>query len=381
MRVLRLAFLPRLTSGRRWVSVLAVSSAALIGGLLWLDHEGSSAGFPDDMDGGLTAPVHLCVAAIDRPCRTFAEVQARLADSGLEIVRASPVPGGTQGAWVLSLESSDPEVRFNAKWRPLSSQTILNDPAKEVGAYHVQRLLLGEDEYVIPPVVGHCFAVDHYEDALGIEEPRTFPATDCVFGFLSYWVTDSVDLFGARELGLVPVPSGIDGERARDPLLYDPARFQSNAAYQRTIANLNLTVHVVNNGDAHAGQFIAYPQGEHWFIVDNSISFESIPNPTLMFIQDLSSIHVPAIPASTAARVRDLARPDIEALRVLEEYVVVEGRLSPVDPGEPIGDADERLRWEGDRMQLGLTAAEIRGVWERVERLQRTLARAEIETF
>ena len=279
----------------------------------------------------------------------------------------------------MSLAVEDAEgTRVRVKWRSQSDAGIVNGPARELAAYHVQALLLEQDDYVIPPVAGHCFDIDAYREMV---DPTAEPLDDsrCVFGFLTYWLQDATRLFEARESGLLPTPE--EGTYDPDPQLFLPERFAEGGAYRRALAVTNLITHLINNGDAHAGQFVLYTEPFHVFLIDSSIAFDSIANPRMMILQNLAEMKVPAIPADVAERLRAIERTDLDALRVIEEHDRGEdGLYRPTAPGPGLDD-DERFRVEGERVQLGLSDEAIEGVWERVEGVRELLESGELATF
>lgn len=318
----------------------------------------------------------LCVRGVEPPCRSVEEAERMLESEHLVIRAAEQTTGGNQGVVALALEDDRGE-RLKAKWRSAASESLFNTPAKELAAYHVQRLLLEPADYVVPPVAGHCFELDHYRDAV-LESATPLVGTRCVLGFLTYWLTSAITMPDARRAGLWPMPP--DGPGDDDPQLFDPRRFAEDAVYRRNVAILNLVTHLVNNRDAHAGQFALYTAPWHAFLVDNSLAFRAIPNPRTMFIQDLSHIVVPSIPGDVAARLVALERDELDALRVIEEYELRDGLLRRVEPGAPFG-GDAFVRRSAERLQIGLPAIDVDELWTRIEALRRELDAGRLTTF
>ena len=361
---------------QRFVIGAVATVCGVIGGVLF----GSSGIRSDALASSIaelpaSPPTRLCVAGVTTDCRDPESVEAILRSPGLEPEAAALPPGGTQGSLVVSFETGD-DVHVVAKWRA-QDPDLIDDPAKELGAYAVQRLLLPPDDWVIPPVAATCLARDDLVEATGHSGWEPLAGTDCVLGLVSYWLLDAIGVAEARRQGLLATHGGSE----RDPRLFEPRRFANDAAYRRNVASLNVLMYLIDNGDLHAGQFVLYPEARHWFVVDSSIAFQSFANPTLIFIQDLSELHVRRIPASLAERVRAIERSELDALRVLSEHVIEDGALIRVAPTTSPFGGRGRVRRRGDRVQIGLREAEISGVWSRIERLRGLLARGSIRTF
>src|SRR5215510_13639937 len=112
----------------------------------------------------LTEPTVLCTTAQNSRCNSAEAVESWLRAPSLQIVGSAPTPGGQQGAKLLTLTvpRGTGSIVFRAKWRSLDTESLINDPRKELGAYAVSKLFLDPDEYVVPPTSGHCFELDHY---------------------------------------------------------------------------------------------------------------------------------------------------------------------------------------------------------------------------
>lgn len=356
---------------------LVVLLLAVAGGVVWWEvFRDRQPPVHGEIDDDALPSVRLCVRSVTPPCRPVEMVERMIRSDDLEIHGAEQTSGGNQGVIALALRAGDGPL-FKAKWRPLESASLFNVPAKELAAYEVQRLLLEPADYVVPPVSGHCFELEHYREQV-LEGAAPLPGTSCVLGFLSYWLREAIRLPDARREGLWPTPP--EGPDHDDPQLFDEARFADDPAYRRNVAVVNLVAHLVNNRDAHSGQFVLYDEPWHVFLIDNSLAFRApLPNPKTLFIQDLSQLVVPAIPEDVAARIRALERRELDALRVIEEYTLRDGRLVRVPPGAPFGD--EHVRREGERLQIGLSAADVDEVWRRIESTRRALAEGSLRTF
>jgi hypothetical protein len=267
-----------------------------------------------------------------------------------------------QGAKLLTLLSHDKghETVLRAKWRPQSSEDVINEPRKELAAYAVQHLFLDETELVVPPTTAHCFPGAHYRNF----EPKarsSLKDVDCVLGFLSYWLENAQSVKSARNAGLLGPGRGI----------WDEQRFQSDRAYHDSVSNGNLLTYLINHGDAHDEQFVLQtsPRGLRAFVVDNSIAFRSIKNPMLLLREDWSSIQVPALSAKAIARLKALTPDDFARLGNISELARQDGVLVAISPSAPLVSDGTTMTWNGTHLRIGLTTGEIQLVAARTAEL------------
>jgi len=325
----------------------------------------------------LTPPTILCTQTQpSQPCNRADEIEAILRDPRLTIVGSAPTPGGRQDAKVLTvaLPRDGGQIVLRAKWRPLSSESLTNDPRKELGAYAVEKLFLEPHEYIVPPTTGHCFARDDYRAVVDEKAEASFQEQGalCVFGILSYWLENVAEPESARE----------EGVWSADHIL-DESLFHKNGAYRKSIADLNLLTYLIRHGDAHDQQFLITKdrQRPRVYSVDNSIAFQSIKNPMLLFRQDWSTIQVPAVSKRSVARLQSLSEDEWARLPVIEQYIKRGTALVPAPPGEVIGPPDNGLRWVGLGLQIGLTEGEIAGVRSRLSNLVDEISSRNVRTF
>jgi len=319
----------------------------------------------------LSEPTALCSPAQRTGCRRAAELEARLATGDLELLGATGSPGGTQGAYVLTLRDRRDHTVIRAKWRAAGSGGLINVPYRELGAYHVQKLALEPDDAIIPPTAARCLPIEAYREHVDAEAEPT-PGTRCVLGFVTYWLEHAMSVADARDDGFLVAGEG----------LYDPERFERDAIYRDSLADLNLVSHLVHHGDAHDGQFVFVSQGDHLvsYSVDHSVAFEAIPNPMLLFRKDWSNIQLPSLNEASVARLRATTQDDIAALHVLAELELQDGMLVGTDPSPPFGDMGESLRRDGDRVQIGLRDDEVASVAQRLRDLMATIDGGELAT-
>jgi len=326
-------------------------------------------------DSLLTEPTRLCTTGSTAPCRPASEVERFLQSDQLTSRSAEALGTGAQGAISLAVESPN-GTRLRTKWRTEHSAELTNEPINELAAHRLQALLLDEGDYVVPPAAAHCFPAEAYGQA--IETEREEPG--CVLGYLSYWLVGSKSLGEGREEGIFPTPPL--GPGAWDTQLFDAERFESDLAYRRAFALVNLLTFLTANGDAHSGQFVFYEDPLHLFVVDSSMAFRVPANPRMTLRDEDLGEHLlaPALPRRVAERIRELIPEQVQQLLVLAELRVVNGEAERVEPGEPF-ETDQHLRREGERLQLGLTSSEIGQLWNRVTELQRRLEDGDLGTF
>jgi hypothetical protein len=291
-------------------------------------------------------------------------------------ILASAPAGGQQDAKVLTLAvpAQSGERVFRARWRALDSESLINDPRKELGAYAVAKLFLEPHEYVVPPTSGHCFPLEAYRAGVEAKAPPSFEkeGVDCVFGILTYWLENVTNPEGAREAGVW----------RKDGIL-DEQLFQSDAAYRKSVSDLNLLTYLIHHGDSHDEQFLLTKDqpSPRVYTVDNSVTFESVKNPMTLFREDWSAIRVPALSERSLERLLGLRTDDWARLNAIETHRKSDGQLLPAAPEAPIGPSDAAVRWVGLGLQIGLTETEIAGVRHRLSELVSRNRRGELRAY
>jgi hypothetical protein len=323
----------------------------------------------------LSTPAVLCDAEhIGRPCRTASEVEAWLKDPRLQVLGAVRTPKGKQKAKVLTLAvpTTSGKVVFRAKWRADSTQSSLNDPRRELAAYAVQKLFLPPEQYVVPPAAGHCFPIEHYRARVDPAELPSFDGTNCVYGILSYWLEDAKSIDQAA-----------DTQRLDEDDLFDEDLFWRNAAYRRSLADVNLVAHLISHGDSHPAQFVVTGDQKQprVHVVDNTIAFSDYRNPKLDAEEDWSILHVPALSAESVLRLRRLHFQDVLRLGVIERFDNREGQLVRTSLPERPAAVASGIRWVGSRLEVGLTRSEIDRLWRRLRAVVQRVDAGEIRTF
>ena len=252
-------------------------------------------------------------------------------------------------------------VVFRAKWRAYTTLSPINDPRRELAAYHLQSLFVDPSEYVVPPTHGYCFGLAEYRALVDPEAQATFRGIDCVFGMLSYWL-----------------------ENARTPHdVYDAELYRESAVYRRSVSNLNLLTFLINHGDSHARQFLMVERrdGPRVYAVDNSLSFGTFINTDIGAALDLSRIQVPALPRAGVLGLALETPAELRARAVLEQYEERDGKLmgGPPEAGMPPRRAG--MYWQGRRLMVALTEYELDLVEAKLAELSALIDRGAIELF
>lgn len=320
----------------------------------------------------ITQPSRLCAAAEAAPsCRSAADIERLLAGPDLQILGMDNTPSGLQGAKVLTLQGNldGRTTTFRVKWRAQSTADVINEPRKELAAYAVQKLFLDDRELAAPPTAAYCFPLAEYQQ-FDSKEKRNFRGVDCVFGFATYWLEGVKDVDSAREDGWL--------SKRNTSGFWDPQLFERDAMYRASLSRCNLLTHIINHGDAHDNQllFEQTPRGLRAYVVDNSVAFLSIKNPTMLFTEDWSKIQVPSLPQQSIARLKNLTQRDLERLRTIQRLELRNRRLTTQQPEtDPPGEG-KGIWWSDKTLRIGLTESEIELVWSRIREL---LARPDLE--
>jgi hypothetical protein len=245
-----------------------------------------------------------------------------------------------------------------AKWAPAprGGEAFNNVPRYEVGAYEVSRMILDDAEIVVPPTVMRAVPLDWY---------RT--------------LTRDVDATFRRSRSVVVVlQSFVNFVTAEE--VWDEDRFDSDPAYAKQWANLNLFTYLIRHSDSNTGNVLisTFPSNPRLFSVDNGVAFNSIDSDRGTRWR---SLLVDRFPATTVARLRTLTEDQFrERLGVLAQWEIEEELLVPVEPSENI-DARRGVRERDGVVQVGLTRDEVDDVWYRLETFLRGIDSGLYQTF
>ncbi len=249
--------------------------------------------------------------------------------------------------------------RFEIKVRPARGRDEFNNvPRYELAAYHLQRLFLEPEDYVVPPTFFRAFPLETVRAWGEMDLEPTYEESDQVFFVVQYWLQN------------VSNPP--------DPL--DQARFEHDPSYARHIANLNVLTYLIEHRDANQGNVLLStdPQNPRVFSVDNGVSFGSNESEQGSIWRRM---RVPAVPSKTVERLRAIDLDELRAnLAVISEHRLENERYAPVAVSEAL-QRRRGVRRNEEILQLGLTERELRALGGRVSRLLRQVERGELDTF
>ena len=237
------------------------------------------------------------------------------------------------------------------------AETFNNVPRYDIAAYELQKLLVDEAEYVVPPTALRMVP----RETLGAFAPNaraTFSGADEVLCVVQYW---------------------LQNVEARADVL-DSERFETDAAYARHVGQLNVLTYLIEHADSNLGNFLvsAEPEGARVFAIDNGIAFASEASDRG---QRWKSMRVRRLPADTVARLRQLTEADlVSRLGVLAQWELTDGHYVAVPPTANLNSNRGVRRTEGT-IQMGLTRSEIVSVLTRAQRLLRMIDDERIATY
>jgi len=282
-------------------------------------------------------------------CLPALDMELLLREAPLDIRAAEPIGAGLTGARRLLVDlPSGTVVRLKWKTSALGGDGHNRSPRRELAAYALQRPLLSEADYVVPPTVARCLPERTFRRQIDAEgAPPTFDGDDCVLGILAYWIEDATQLVG-----------------------YSQARFAADPTYRRRIALLNVITHLMDHRDTKPENFLVLRGSDpRAFSIDNGLAFSGWRTPRGWFWHEWQDLLVDSLPSDLVARLRSVGRAELtETLGTVAQFRVRAGRLEPM-PLEPPFDANEGVRRRDDAIQLGLTSTEIDGVAARLSTL------------
>lgn len=294
-------------------------------------------------------------------CMPSERLEPLLRDAELEILHAVHCASGVAGAQLVYLRLPVEGLVLKAKWKAAKhgGAGLNNEPRKEVAAYLVQKWFLSPAEYVVPPTVCRAIPVAQHSSAMH-ETRETFDDTECVLGCLAFW-TDNVE----------------------EMQPFDAARFEVDAAYRDTMANLNLLTHLIDHRDTRPSNFIFSkdPARTRALSIDNGLAFSGLMNPRVLFVHEWRQLIVPTLPRAKIDLLREVSRAELDRLRVVAQLQRRGGQLISVDPTIPLAGDEEAIVWTGDVLQLGLRVSEINGIEERIAKLLSDVDAGEIDLY
>lgn len=288
---------------------------------------------------------------------TPSEIEARLAGEPFQLVAMEDNRWQGDRTQRVALQFSD-GTSMRVKWARSARGgfAINNQPRYEIAAYAFQKLLLDEDEWVVPPTVMRELPLRVYRQ-IDPEIAPTFEGTESVLVAVQYWLNDV--------------------ETVERP---DLDRAAGDSAYARRLATLNLFTYLIRHVDSNPGNILISTRGEpRMFAVDNGVAFRSPESPRGTVWKML---HLDRLPASAVARLRALTRAELNAaLAVVAQFRLLEnGRLEAVELS-PKRDPNRGVAREGDIVQFGLTNLELDEIWARRQALLERIDLGEIGIF
>jgi hypothetical protein len=310
----------------------------------------------------LTSPAKLCNDAA-LGAKSFClpkRADAMLRTGQFDIKQAWTNSSGIGGSEVFILEYPGEHTTIKAKWSTSEKggTGFNNNPRKELAAFKVQTLFLEPEEYVVPPTVGRCLESAAVRNYLP-KAKETFVGAPCVFGVLQYWLNNMTD-----------------------KNVFDAARFESDPAYRRSVADMNLLTYLIDHRDTKQANFLISTDPKHprAFSVDNGMAFSGIRHPVAYFKKGWAKIIVPALPNEQIERLRKVTRHDLDTLLTVSQYSVTPHGLVETTPTAAFSDK-VGVRRDGDVIQFGLTRHEVDGIEKRLKTLLGRIDRDEIKVF
>jgi hypothetical protein len=289
------------------------------------------------------------------------QAETVMSSGKLEIRGDQAAGAGVTGAHKLTIDFPELGKELVVKWKeaPQGLESWNNSPRRELAAYAVQKLFLDAEDYVVPPSVMRCLPLDDYRAAIDASHSPTLPGSTCVLGNLSLWLEN------------VTVPD----------VLYDEARFATDANYAARMADFNLLTFIIDHKDGRRGNFVvSKDEGDRRvFSIDNGISFDAwIFN---YFVKNWNDLRVPALRKKSVDRLRSVRQEQVEALAVVAElHRNGYGVLEPVEHGPPLSETNGARQREGV-VQLGLIADEVDDVFEQIDEVIRAVDGGELPVF
>ncbi len=246
--------------------------------------------------------------------------------------------------------------RIKFKKAPIGGQALNNQPRYEIAAYKLQKLFLKPNNFVVPPTAGRGFPLDVYKK-LDPNVIPTFKGTSSVFCVIQYW------LHNVKATGI-----------------FDEKLFDSDTLYAKHLANFNILTYLIKHNDSNIGNILisSDPTNPRIFAVDNGIAFGEVESPRGYEWRNIRINRLPreSIDALRQYQYRDL----VEELGVVAQYRFVNDQLIPMVPKENFND-HKGVRTLDDMFQLGLTASEIKEVYERLKKLLQKVDSGEYRTY
>lgn len=303
-------------------------------------------------------PIHVLVSQDGNIAMRVARVEAYLRDSALK-------PVASEGSRFKGDRTEHVMLAFNdttaieVKWAvaPSGGEAFNNQPRYEAAAYELQKLFLGERDYVVPPTALRMVPQSVFAASAGLKGEPTFDDSPAVLVELQYWT------------------AGVTADG-----VFDPKRANRDSVYARHLGDLNILTYLIRHRDANKGNMLlsADSANPRLFAVDNGVAFNSPPSNRGT---DWERMRVERVSAATVARLRSINEESLTtALGVVAQFERRGDDYVATAPG-PNLDAGKGIRRKGSTLQLGLTSYEIEGVRDRLKSLLKDIDRGRIKTF
>lgn len=285
-----------------------------------------------------------------------------------DILEAKATARGSTSAVTFRIQFRDCTV-VQVKWRaaPPTFRRFNNDPRREIASYHLQKLFLAPEAYVVPVTTLVCIPQADLV-RIGLDIAPQIAGTSCVFGPVAIWL-QHVTVQG----------NFLDRERFARSATGDESR-----DYARQFANLNLFTTLIRHKDGRKGNFLIsdLPAQPHTFSIDNSLAYEGMGNPRFD-IPDWGNLKVDTLPRATVEQLRRITPEQLQReLGVVDEYrVTADGRAEPIRPFSPNVNPQQGFRRQESMIQIGLTEQEIAKIAARLRTLLERVDRGEIQLF
>jgi len=311
--------------------------AAFTGGLAVMGCHASPPDWP------LSSPSELCrdpTLAEDDFCLPAARIERWLKSGHFVVTHAAVTKTGSAASYKLRVRLTDPKARdisFSVRFKPAPDDldNFDNSPRRELAAYQLQKLFLDEDDYVVPPTVLHCIAL---EDDDMLDNLQPFGDTGCALGVMAYWPDNVIDH------------------------VLDEARAVRDQRYREHLGDLDAFSVLVGQQDRLGrANFLLATDRERprIFSVDNGLSLDARVNQPIRFSSTAwTDRRVEWMAERMAKRLRNVRRHDLEKLSVLAQLELRRDKIVSVVETAPI-DRHQGVRKKGRVLQLGLTAKEI----------------------
>lgn len=231
-----------------------------------------------------------------------------------------------------------------------------NQPRYEIAAYHLQKLFLDSADYVVPPTAARAIPMSVYENIEANLRP-TFANTEAVLCVFQYWLSE----VGTKNI-------------------YDARRFAKDPLYAYHFGNFNIFTYLIRHSDSNVGNYLISkdPQNPRVFSVDNGIAFGNIMSERGYEWREMV---LKRLPAESIRRLRKIT-PEMlrRQLETVAQFRLYDNTLLPSDVSANL-NPDDGVRYQEGILQLGLTAKEIAGVYQRLEKLLERIDSGAIAIF